>query len=278
MPPGTDDKLLTDWTALAISAFALAARLLADERYEAAARKAADRILARCRARDGSLLHRQRGAESGIAGFASDYAYLIEALLDLYEATFEPRYFREAIALQAIFDARFGDPRGGYFLAEASHDGLVLRPREFVDGATPSSNSIAAMNLLRLHSFTGEARYREAAEKIFTLFSAYLTRIPSAVPRLLAALDYATDRSREVVLAGAPGRPDFEALRRAVYASGGFNRVLAHADDAGSLAGVSPLVEGRSSEGGAARAWVCEDFACRLPTQDPAELAGSLHG
>ena len=98
MRPETDDKLLTDWTSLGISAFALAARVLLSARYEAAAREAADRILERCRDGEG-LLHREKDGRSGIPGFASDYACFIEALLDLYEATFEPRYFREAVAL-----------------------------------------------------------------------------------------------------------------------------------------------------------------------------------
>ncbi len=275
--PATDDKLLTDWTALAISAFALGGRLLREPRYEEAARKAADRILTRCR-RDGELLHRERGGEAGIPGFASDYAYLIEALLDLYEATFEARYFREALALHQEFEKRFADPRGGYALATEAHDGLILRPREILDAATPSSNSVAAMNLLRLHAFTGDAAYRDRAESIFSMLSAYLEHASSAVPRLLCALDWATGRPREVVIAGEKGRPDFEALRDAAFSSDALNRVLAHADTARSLEGVSPLVEGRAPENGAARAWVCEDFACSRPTGDPAELAAALHG
>ncbi|HEY6146082.1 MAG TPA: thioredoxin domain-containing protein, partial [Thermoanaerobaculia bacterium] len=279
VPPGTDDKLLTDWSALAISAFALAGRMLPEPRYEAAARGAADRILSRCRPTDdpSALLHREREGEAAIPAFASDYANLIEALLDLYETTFEARYFREAVALQRVLDEGFADPDGGYLLAAKAHDGLVLLPREMMDGATPSSNSVSAMNLLRLHSFTGERRYRDRAEAVFSRLSVYATRAPSAVPRLLSALDYATSAAREVVLAGKIGRPDFEALRAAVFEGALWNRVIAHADGARSLEGLSPLVEGRAPDGGAARAWVCEDFACRVPTTDPSELAAALH-
>ncbi len=275
--PGTDDKLLTDWTALAISAFALAGQVLAEPRYESAAKLAADRILERCR-RGGELLHRERNGEAGIPGFASDYANLIEALLDLYEATFEPRYFREALTLQETLDARFDDGRGGYALTTQDHDGLVLRPREIVDGATPSSNSVAASNLLRLHAFTGNPRFRERAEGIFSLFSTYLTRASSALPRMLSAVDRAVHPSREVVLSGEKGRADFEVLRAAVAADPALDGVVAHADSAGSLAGISPLVEGRSPDGGPARAFVCRDFTCQLPTADPAKLAAALHG
>src|SRR6202011_4075570 len=144
--------------------------------YERAAVNAADRILARCR-RSGApeeLLHRERGGEAGIPAFASDYANLIEALLDLYEATFDARYFREAVALQGSFDERFTDPRGGYFLSQEGHGGLPVRPRESFDGATPSSNSVASMNLLRLASFTGDRKYLESSEGIFSLLSGYL--------------------------------------------------------------------------------------------------------
>jgi uncharacterized protein YyaL (SSP411 family) len=279
VPPMTDDKLLTDWTALAISAFALAGRVLDEPRYVASARRAADRILTRCRVEDAGrpeLFHRERDGAAGIPGFASDYAFFVEALLDLYEATFEPRYFRAALDLQAEMHERFADPRGGYYLSTESHDGLILRPRELFDGAMPSSNSVAAMNLLRLASFTGEPKHRERAEQVFAAFAGYLERAPSAFPRLLSALDYREDEPPEVVLAGEPDRPDFESLRSAVFASRRLNRVVAHADAAESLADVSPLVAGRAAPDGTARAFVCRSFACLAPTSDPAVLAAAL--
>jgi uncharacterized protein YyaL (SSP411 family) len=289
--PATDDKLLTDWTALAISAFAIGGRLLGEKRYEDAAVRAATRILERCRNATG-LLHRERAGRAGIAGFSSDYAYLVEALLDLYETTFDPRWFREAVALQAELEERFADPRGGYALtaagpAEVSGEAnpsasapgsLPVRPRETLDGATPSSSSVAASNLLRLHAFTGETRYRQRAENIFSAFAAYLNRASAAVPRMLSALDRALAPSREIVLAGAKGEPAFEALRAEAFRGVGASRVVLHADESESLADLSPLVAGRGSGGGPARAYVCEGSACRLPTSDPAELAAALRG
>jgi uncharacterized protein YyaL (SSP411 family) len=275
--PARDEKLLTDWTALAISAFALAGRVLSEPRYETAARAAADRILRECR-RDGELFHRQKEAEAGIAGFATDYANFIEALLDLYEATFEPRYFRAALDLQREFDERFFDPARGYSLAQGAHDGLILSPRETYDAATPSSNSVAAMNLLRLFSFTGERKYRDGAEALFSVFSSTLARAPAAMPRLLSALDYRSGPVPEVVLAGSPGRPDFESLRDAVFAHPHLNRVIAHADAAESLAAQTPLVQSRGARGGPAMAYVCRNFACGMPLSSPAALSAALDG
>ena len=132
------------------------------------------------------------------------------------------------------------------------------------------------MNLLRLSALTGEARYRNRAESLFETWSGTLTRLPAAVPRLLCALDFAQGPPREIVLAGTRGRPDFEALRAAVFASKGLNRVLAHADSTESLADVAPLVAGRAAEDGPAKAYVCENFACRLPVSDAEKLAAAL--
>ncbi len=272
--PGTDDKLLTDWTALAISAFALAGRALSEPRYEKAAREAADRILRNC-LREGRLLHREKAGRADIPGFSTDYAFFIEALLDLYESTFEPRYFREAVRLQSVFEADFAGAGAAYYLAAEPHDGLIVRPAESYDGATPSSNSVAAMNLLRLAAFTGGEAYRRRAEEVLSAFSAIVEKAPSAFPRLLCALDFATDRTREIVLAGEPGREDFERLRGAVFASPRVNRVLAHA--ASGVPELAALLEGRDGRG-PARAWVCENFACRAPISDPAGLTAALDG
>ncbi len=273
--PATDDKLLTDWSALAISAFALASRVLAEPRYEEAARRAADRILRNC-VRDGRLLHREKSGSAAIPGFATDYAYGIEALLDLYEATFEPRYFREALSLQEVLDGDFADPRGGYFLSAEAHDGLIVRPRESYDGATPSSNSVAASNLLRLAAFTGDERYEKRADAIFEAFGELLERAAPAFPRLLCALDFRASGPREVVLAGEPGRPDFEALRRTVFESPGLNRVVAHVETAAAVPELAPLTRARTTRDGRAAAYVCERFACQAPVTEPEALAALL--
>jgi len=134
------------------------------------------------------------------------------------------------------------------------------------------------MNLLRLASFTGETRYLEAAERIFSAFSAYLERAPIALPRLLCALDYKSDLPREVVLSGELGQPGFESLRDAVFSAQRLNRVVALADARRSLAGLSPLVEAREPKDDRAVAYVCENFACRRPIADPAELLAALDG
>ncbi len=273
--PGTDEKLLTDWTALGVSAFALAARVFDEPRYETAARTAADRILAHC-VRGDDLLHREKAGAAGISGFATDYAFFIEALLDLYEATFETRYFSEAARLQRAFEERFAEAGGGYLLSASSHDGLIVRPRETWDGATPSSNSVAAANLLRLAAFTGEDRYRRRANEVFASLSHLLESAPTAVPRLLSAADFAAGPALEIVLAGTPGREDFERLRAAVFASPVLNRVIAHADSAARTPGLEALGESRASLGGPAAAYVCSNFACRAPVSDAAALSEAI--
>jgi uncharacterized protein len=272
--PATDDKLLTDWSALAISAFAFAARVLEEPRYEAAAREAADRIL-RNAIPNGELLHREKAGRADIPGFATDYAFFIEALLDLYEATFDSGYFARALALQRVFDERFADPRGGYFLTAEAHGRLIVRPKESFDGATPSSNSVAALNLLRISAFTGDSKPRERAESIFSALAPFLERAPVAFPRLLCALDFHARPPREIVLAGSPGRPEFEALRREVFASPAMNRVVAHAETAAAVPELAPLAEGRLGRA-EAEAYVCENFACRVPVSDPRALAAAL--
>jgi uncharacterized protein YyaL (SSP411 family) len=172
-----------------------------------------------------------------------------------------------------VFEAGFAGAGGAYFLAAAPHDGLILRPAETYDGATPSSNSVAAMNLLRLAAFTGEDAYRRRAEEVLSAFAAVVAQASPAFPRLLCALDFRAGSPREVVLGGAPGRADFDALRAAAFASKRLNRVLAHAGS--GLPELAALSEGREADG-PARAWVCENFSCRAPVSDPAALTAAL--
>jgi uncharacterized protein YyaL (SSP411 family) len=151
-----------------------------------------------------------------------------------------------------------------------------VRPRESYDGATPSSNSVAASNLLRLAAFTGDDRYERRADAIFESFGELLERAAPAFPRLLCALDFRASGPREIVLAGEPGRPDFEALRDAVFASPGLNRVVAHVDSAAAVPALAPLTRARSVRDGKAAAYVCERFACQAPVTDPEALAALL--
>src|SRR5262249_39360828 len=192
--------------------------------------------------------------------------------------TFEAKYFRAALELQDAFEQRFADARGGYAMTSSGHEGLILRPREVFDGATPSSNSVAAMNLLRLASVTRDSPHPATAENVLSTFSAYLERIPTALPKMLNAVDYLFDFPREIVLSGEPGDSGLEALREVIFSSDRLNRVVALADQSGSLDGLSPLVEERKPAPGGARAFVCENFTCRRPISDPAELRAALDG
>ncbi len=163
--------------------------------------------------------------------------------------------------LQAVFEKEFAGAGGAYYLSAAEHDGLILRPAESYDGATPSSNSVAAMNLLRLHAFTGEDRYRKRADEVLGAFSALAEKAAPAFPRLLSAADFAAGGAREIVLSGTPGRADFDALRSAVFASPGLNRVLAHASRRCARGARSPA---RGPRGGRRRSGAGSGACVRL--------------
>ena len=222
VPPGTDDKLLTDWTALAISAFALAGRVLAEPRYETAARAAADRILARCRARRaGSSTARRPGAPTSRASRPTTRSSSRRCSTSTRRRSSRGTSGRPS-GSRPCSRRTSREPGGGYYLSAAPHDGLILRPRESFDGATPSSNSVAAMNLLRLRGVHRRRRATgdRADEVLLGLRRRVVAKASPAFPRLLCALDFRTGsaaggRARRASRAGA----DFEALRAAVFAS-----------------------------------------------------------
>ena len=276
--PGTDDKLLTDWTALAISAFALAgARARRSRATRTPRARAADRILDHC-VRDGRLLHREKAGRADIPGFATDYAFLDRgAPRPLRGDLRAPLLSRRPSASRTVFDAGFADPRGGYFLSAAEHDGLILRPQESYDGATPSSNSVAAMNLLRLSVFTGETRVPRNAPTRSSRPSPTCSRAPR--PRFRACSAPSTSQPtppREIVLAGDAGRAGLRGAAPAVFAS----PRLQPRRRARRLGGRHPGARRRSREGRAARIgrgrprYVCTRLLpARLPSSDPERCA-----
>jgi hypothetical protein len=269
--PGLDDKRLTAWNALMISALAETGAVLERTDYLNAARGAASFVLERMRDDDGRLLRTYNAGEAKLNAYLEDHAFLLEALLTLYEATFEPRWFHAAREIAAAIVERFSDPdRGGFFQTSVDHEQLVARRKEIDDSPIPSGQSSAAFGLLRLAALTGDARYEEHAAGVLRLFGDLLRRSPLAFGHLLQALDFQLAPVREVALVG----DDTGALQRVVRGAFRPHVVLAGGDGADD-AGV-PLLEGRTRRDGAATAYVCERLHCRAPVSDPAELEALL--
>jgi uncharacterized protein YyaL (SSP411 family) len=239
--------------------------------YLAAARRAAAFVLDEMRDADGRLLRTYNAGTAKLNAYLEDHAFLLEALVALYESTFEPRWFGAARELADDIIERFGDPeRGGFFQTSSDHERLVARRKEIDDAPIPSGQSSAAFGLLRLAALTGEARYEEAGLGVLRLFADLLQRSPLAFGHLLQALDFHLSPVREVALVGA----DTRALARVVRGTYRPDVVLAGGD--GEDDGGVPLLAGRTARDGSATAYVCERFACRAPVTDPAELAALL--
>jgi uncharacterized protein YyaL (SSP411 family) len=264
--PGLDDKRLASWNALAIAALADAGAVLGRDDYLDAARACAAFLLDDLRDEGGNLLRTYRDGRAHLNAYLEDHAFLLEALLTLYEASFEERWFTEAQALADVTIERFGDPeRGGFYSTSTDHEELIARRKEVGDHPIPSGNSSAALGMLRLAALTGEQRYFEAAEGVFALFSEPGVQHPDAFAHLLRALDFHLSPGREVALVG----DDLSELA-AVFRE----RPRPHAVLAGGPEGseAPPLLAGRTAVEGRPAAYVCENFACKLPVSDAAEL------
>jgi hypothetical protein len=266
--PHLDDKVLTSWNALMISAMAQAGPALGEPRYVQAA-EAAAKFLLRAHKKDGMLLRTSRLGEAKIAAYLEDYAYLAQAMLDLYEATFNAAYYEEARALIAKAVELFWDGEaGGFYTTATSHESLLARMREEYEGPHPTGNSVMLLVLLKLFDFTGDAAYRDRADKTVRAFKSHLDRYPAGHAYFLCALDYLKGPSREIVLTG----PDPEPLLKVVRSRFLPNKVVALADGKAAI----PLLESRTPVNGKAAAYVCESMACKKPVTDPAELEALL--
>ncbi len=270
--PGLDDKRLTAWNALAIAAFADAGAALGRDDYLDVARTAARFVLDELRGPDGRLLRTWKDGRARLNAYLEDHAFLLEALLVLYEATFEPRWFAAARSLGDEILARFADgEHGGFFATAVDHEALLVRRKDLEDHPIPSGSSSAAYGLLRLAALTGEHRYEDAAVGHLRLVRDIAPRHPTAFAHCLRALDFHLRPTREVALAGDAGgvAPLAAAVRERLRP----DVVLAGPPDDGA---VVALMEGRVPVDGGAAAYVCEGFACRMPVTTPAQLRALL--
>ncbi|MGN6189179.1 MAG: thioredoxin domain-containing protein [Conexibacter sp.] len=273
--PGRDDKRLTSWNALMVSALAQTGAVLERVDYLDAARACADFLLRELRTPDGRLLRTWKAGRAHLAGYLEDHAFLLEALLTLYEATFEPHWFVEARALADVTIAHFADDeRGGFFSTADDHEQLVARRKDLEDTPIPSGNSAMALGLLRLARLTGEAAYEERARGTIALLHPIAARHPLAFAHLLQAVDFLlADDVREVAIVGSG--PDADALARTVREA--FRPHVVLAGGAGEDGAEVPLLAGRGTgPDGRAAAYVCERFACQAPVSEPRALASML--
>jgi uncharacterized protein YyaL (SSP411 family) len=271
--PGLDDKRLAAWNALMIAALADAGAVLGRDDYVKTARTAAAFVLDAMRTPDGRLLRSYNAGRARLPAYLEDHAFLLEALLVLYEATFEERWFVEARALADTIVERFGDPeRGGFFSTADDHEALIARRKDLEDAPIPSGGSSAAFGLLRLAALTGEHRYEEQAAGQLGLLHEVAARHPTAFGHLLQALDFHLAPRREVALAGDPG--GVAELAAVVREAPRPHLVLAGGPGDGPTE--VPLMEQRIPVDGRAAAYVCEGFACQRPVTEREELRALL--
>jgi len=278
--PGLDDKVLTSWNALMITAFARGYQALGDERYRQAAAEAANFIL-RDMTRDGALLHTHRAGDSRLPAYLDDYAFLANALVDLYEADFDPRWLVEADRLaQQMLDKFWDEARAGFFFTSDDHTDLLVRTRASQDGATPSGASVAAYALLRIAKFRDKPEYYDRAQTLLEAQYRYLAEAPRAFTKMLIAVDFFVNTPKEVAIVGPKHAPDTQALLAAVRGRFLPNKIVAYYDPAAANATDTvkaiPLLEGKSPVKSAPAAYVCENFACKQPVTTPEEMLAQL--
>ncbi len=269
--PATDDKRLTSWNALMISALADAGAVLGRDDYLTAARECADFLLTRMRDSDGKLLRSFNQGKAKLRAYLEDHAMLLDALLTLYQSTFEPRWYVAAVAeAEAIIEAFGDDDRGGFFSTAADGEQLAARRKELEDSPLPSGGSAAALALLRLALLSGEARYEQAAIGQLRLMRPFVARHPHAFGHALQAIDLLVGPAQELALVGDE-LTDFERVVRSQLRP---RLVIAGGD--GVTASPVPLLQGRTAVGGSSAAYLCQNFACAAPLTDAAALAKQL--
>jgi hypothetical protein len=281
--PARDDKMIAGWNGMMISALARAGQVFDRADYTAAAVTAG--ALVEARLIDGAsftLQRRFRQGQAGVDGLLEDYAFLVQAFLDLYEASFDPRWLRLAARLQTTQDTLFWDQKdGAYFSTREDAAHLLARMKEDYDGAEPAANSVSAMNLLRLWQLLENDAWREKADATFRALSGRVARSGAAVPQLVAALDFRESTPKQIVIAGERGASDTQAMLRLVHDRFIPNKVLALVDGGPSqaeLVAMVPFLDGMVRRNGRATIYVCENYVCKLPTSDPAVAVRLLDG
>ncbi|HUN08370.1 MAG TPA: thioredoxin domain-containing protein [Aggregatilineales bacterium] len=274
--PALDDKILTGWNGMMLASLAEAARVLDRADYRDAAVRTGEFLLRAMVAPDGRLYRTHKAGQSKLNGYLEDYACLIDALLELYQTTFEVRWFTEARRLADVVLAHFSASDGGFFDTSDDHEALIARPRNMQDNAVPSGNGLMVKQLLRLAAYTGEAKYEDAARRTLALLTGALRQAPQAFTESLSGLDMLTPGLTEIALVGDPASEATQALLREVNRVWRPNAILALAPAAVDGESVVPLLSHRTLRGGQPTAYVCKHFVCANPVTEVEALRGLL--
>ncbi|HEX9741280.1 MAG TPA: aldo/keto reductase, partial [Nitrospiraceae bacterium] len=276
IPPGLDDKILTAWNGMMISAMAEGARVFGDSRYLESAGEAADFLLRAMKRPDEGLYRTYRAGKAHLDACLEDYACLAEGLIDLYEAGAHEGYLDEAVRLTERLLADFSDlQQGGFFTTSKDHESLILRSREGPDGATPSGNAVAASALARLSFHFARDDFREAAANAIRVYGRQITRYPRAFAKSLCVVDLLLRGPVELAFIGSPAEPGYQALRIDINRRFLPNRIIAHHDPQGPDPD-HPLTKGKSPVTGKAALYICRNFSCQAPITEPAQVDAAL--
>ena len=273
--PDRDEKIITAWNGLMLASFAEAGVILNRPDYTAVARRNAEFVLSKLR-RDGLLLRTYKDGVAKFNAYLEDYAFFSEGLVTLYETTGEFRWLKEALDLTGRMIEEFWDEEnGGFFFTGKSHEDLIVRSKDYFDNATPSGNSVAATVVLRLAVLTGKDQYRNLAIAVFREAADSARRFPSGFGYMLSAIDFLLSTPKEVAIVGRDAA-DIEPLLREVWRHYVPNKVVAPSVVSEPEAAALPLLQDRPPIDGRATAYVCENYTCKQPVTDPAELASQL--
>ena len=276
--PLRDDKVLTSWNALAVSALARAARVFGGERYRSEAERAARFILNKLRDGKGRLLRRWREGEARFPAYLVDHAQLANACLDLYELTFDPPWFEEALALMRAVNELFRNEGGPYFDTGSDAESLIARTIDGYDGVEPSGNSSAALAFLRLHAYGVREGFDADALRIFSGFYHHLEQTGTGFPAMLTALEFHLAPPLEIAIVGDRTHPETRAMLEVLHRRYLPAAVVAFAtpQEVASLGGAIPLLQDREAVGGKPTAYICHDMTCQLPVHTSGDLIGQI--
>ncbi len=264
-----DDKVLTDWNGMMIAALAKAGRVLNRDAYLKRARTAARFLLDHMKKENGRLLHRYRNGSAEITGKATDYAYLIWGLVELYQSTFDPKWLQEAIDLSRSFVEHFWDKENsGFYFSADFEDTPMSRQKQVRDGARPSSNSVAMWNFYRIGRITAKTKYQEIARSIGTAFSDRVDSRPTSVTMMMTAMDLIVGPSFEIVIAGDPEARDTRNMLKALWSLYVPRKVVVQRPpgDAPKITELAKYTRRQKPQNGQATAYVCQNYSCKLPT------------